>query len=205
MAQLPLYYKNSKPTGPSGSTGGKKWKENYLFLLILVAFIILVVGNLWFVPSVEQEEGYEKVYNEFNPTVITNSYVMPSEPTLLPSSQNEQNQTPQDTVETVKPSSYIAASNQEKSIPPESEDDPERGASERKEPNPKLGIPGESENGNGNAIIAEENATPKMPVKVDVGAETAVDEVNENRRQKVIQVWSLYLCPQPYPLIRFSS
>ena len=43
MAQLPLYYKNSKPTGPPPS---KKWKEYYLIGILFVAFIILIAGVL---------------------------------------------------------------------------------------------------------------------------------------------------------------
>ena len=63
MAQLPLYYKNSKPTGPRTST--KKWKEYYLLVITIVGFIILIAGVLWFVPGLEEDKSYIKAYDSF--------------------------------------------------------------------------------------------------------------------------------------------
>ncbi len=204
MAQLPLYYKNSKAVGPGLTSTGKRWKENYLFLLILVAFVILLVGNLWFVPPVEEEKGYERVYNEFNPTVITNSYVMPMEPTLKPSQVLSNPRGPDD-----RGSEKEQRNDQARpEVSEEEEEDPERRVQELKEGNPKLGIPGEIED-NGKGGIAEENAPdlvrdPSMPKEekgeeevepVESPAATAgleakveAEEINEKRRKKVIEV-----------------
>ena len=63
MAQLPLYYKNSKPTGPRTSI--KKWKEYYLLVITIVGFIILIAGVLWFVPGLEEDKSYNKAYDSF--------------------------------------------------------------------------------------------------------------------------------------------
>lgn len=61
MAQLPLYYKNGKAVAPPL----KRWKENYLFLLVFVAFVVLLTGNLWLVP--EPDESSTE-YSKFNPS-----------------------------------------------------------------------------------------------------------------------------------------
>ncbi len=63
MAQLPLYYKNSKPVGPKSVT--KRWKEYYLLVITIVGFIILIAGVLWFVPGMEEDKGYNKAYDSF--------------------------------------------------------------------------------------------------------------------------------------------
>lgn len=63
MAQLPLYYKNSKATGPKSTT--KRWKEYYLLVITIVGFIILIAGVLWFVPGMEEDKSYNRAYNSF--------------------------------------------------------------------------------------------------------------------------------------------
>ncbi len=63
MAQLPLYYKNSKPTGPKSTT--KRWKEYYLLVITIVGFIILIAGVLWFVPGMEEDKNFNKAYDLF--------------------------------------------------------------------------------------------------------------------------------------------
>ena len=80
MAQLPLYHRSPR-FGPPTS---RRWKENYLLLLILVAFVMLVAGTWWYIPSLESEDDeYEKVYNKFNPTVnLQGRNVAPPLPTL---------------------------------------------------------------------------------------------------------------------------
>ena len=63
MAQLPLYYKNSKPTGPTSTT--KRWKEYYLLVITIVGFVILIAGVLWFVPGIEEGRSYDRAYDSF--------------------------------------------------------------------------------------------------------------------------------------------
>ena len=82
---LPLYYKNSKPTGLSGSA--KSWKDKYLIVVVFVGFIILIAGTFWFLPPLEDKDGdYEEAYGRFtgNPASYITDPVIPSEPTLEP-------------------------------------------------------------------------------------------------------------------------
>lgn len=82
---LPLYYKNSKPTGLSGPA--KSWKDNYLLVVVFVGFIILIAGTFWFLPPLEDKDAdYEKTYGRFtgNPAAYITDPVIPSEPTLEP-------------------------------------------------------------------------------------------------------------------------
>lgn len=82
---LPLYYKNSKPTGLSGPA--KSWKDNYLLVVVLVGFLILIAGTFWFLPPLGDKDGdYEKTYGRFmgNPASYITDVVIPSEPTLEP-------------------------------------------------------------------------------------------------------------------------
>lgn len=85
MASLPLYYKNSKPVGlPSAS---KSWKDNYLLVVVLVGFLILIAGTFWFLPPLEDKDAdYERTYGRFtgNPASYITDPVIPSEPTLVP-------------------------------------------------------------------------------------------------------------------------
>ena len=85
MASLPLYYKNSKPVGlPSAS---KSWKDNYLLVVVLVGFLILIAGTFWFLPPLEDKDAdYERTYGRFtgNPASYITDPVIPSEPTLEP-------------------------------------------------------------------------------------------------------------------------
>ena len=83
---LPLYYKNSKPTGLS-SGPGKSWKDNYLLVVVLVAFVILIAGTFWFLPPLDDKDSdYEKTYGRFtgNAASYITDVVVPSEPTLVP-------------------------------------------------------------------------------------------------------------------------
>lgn len=87
---LPLYYKNSKPTGLSGPA--KSWKDNYLLVVVFVGFIILIAGTFWFLPPLEDKDAdYEKTYGRFtgNPSAYITDPVIPSEPTLEPPEATE--------------------------------------------------------------------------------------------------------------------
>lgn len=82
---LPLYYKNSKPTGLPGPT--KSWKDNYLLVVVFVGFMILIAGTFWYLPPLEDKDSdYEKTYGRFtgNPSSYITDVVIPSEPTLEP-------------------------------------------------------------------------------------------------------------------------
>ena len=85
MASLPLYYKNSKPVGLPVSA--KTWKDNYLLVIVLVGFMVLIAGTFWFLPPVEDKDtDYERTYGRFtgNPAAYITDAVVPSEPTLFP-------------------------------------------------------------------------------------------------------------------------
>ena len=87
---LPLYYKNSKPTGLSGPT--KSWKDNYLLVVVFVGFLILIAGTFWFLPPLEDKDAdYEKTYGRFtgNPASYMTDVGIPSEPTLEPPEATE--------------------------------------------------------------------------------------------------------------------
>ena len=63
MAQLPLFYKNGKAVGPGGSV--KRWKDVYLLVIILVAFMVILSGIVWFVPIPEEGVTYEETAARF--------------------------------------------------------------------------------------------------------------------------------------------
>ena len=90
---LPLYYRNSKPTGLPGPT--KSWKDNYLLVVVFVGFIILIAGTFWFLPPLEDKDAdYEKTYGRFtgNPSSYITDAVIPSEPTLEPPEATEKDE-----------------------------------------------------------------------------------------------------------------
>jgi mannosyl-oligosaccharide alpha-1,2-mannosidase len=90
---LPLYYRNSKPTGIPGPT--KTWKDNYLLLVVFVGFIVLIAGTFWFLPPLEEKDAdYEKTYGRFtgNPASYITDLVIPSEPTLVPPEASEKDE-----------------------------------------------------------------------------------------------------------------
>lgn len=80
---LPYYYKNSKLVGLDSRK--KTWKEYYLLVVIIVAFLMLIAGVLWFVPSVEEEDNYKQIYDQFTskPEQVGGMGVL-SESSLLP-------------------------------------------------------------------------------------------------------------------------
>lgn len=87
---LPLYYKNSKPTGLSAGPG-KSWKDNYLLVVVFVGFVILIAGTFWFLPPLDDKDSdYEKTYGRFTGNAAITDAVIPTEPTLVPSSDQEQ-------------------------------------------------------------------------------------------------------------------
>lgn len=63
QGQLPLYYKNSKLVGPSSTK--TKWSEYYLLVVTLFGFLMLFAGVLWFLPSIDADDGYTKAYGGF--------------------------------------------------------------------------------------------------------------------------------------------
>ena len=90
---LPLYYRNSKPTGLPGPT--KSWKDNYLLVVVFVGFIILIAGTFWFLPPLEDKDAdYEKTYGRFtgNPSSYITDPAIPSEPTLEPPEATEKDE-----------------------------------------------------------------------------------------------------------------
>ena len=69
---------------PSAS---KSWKDNYLLVVVLVGFLILIAGTFWFLPPLEDKDAdYERTYGRFtgNPASYITDPVIPSEPTLVP-------------------------------------------------------------------------------------------------------------------------
>lgn len=62
QGQLPLYYKNSKLVGAGSKT---KWSEYYLLVVTLFGFLMLFAGILWFLPSIDADDGYTKAYDGF--------------------------------------------------------------------------------------------------------------------------------------------
>ena len=66
QGQLPLYYKNSKPVGPTSAK--TKWSEYYLLVVTLFGFLMLFAGVLWFLPSIDGDDGYTKAYGGFTGT-----------------------------------------------------------------------------------------------------------------------------------------
>ena len=156
MAQLPLYYKNGKPVGPPS----KRWKENYLFLLVFVAFVVLLTGNLWFVPNVDESTTeYGRSYDKFNPSGVTTSInVAPSEPTLAPSQIEKDD----------KQLSYRVDRELQQTL-----EDPDARLKEglNEGLNPKLGIVGVIDNGNGHSDNEvdpgqQEGPNPKLGIPV---------------------------------------
>ena len=85
---LPLYYKNSRPTGLSAGPG-KSWKDNYLLLVVFMGFVVLIAGTFWFLPPLDDKDSdYEKTYGRFaGNAAITDAVVIPTEPTLVPSEE----------------------------------------------------------------------------------------------------------------------
>ena len=81
MAQLPLYYKNSKPTGPA-QYASKKWKEYYLIGIVFVAFVVLIAGILWFVPDTEVFQNFDRAYSSFSAGLDSTQPTLLSEPKL---------------------------------------------------------------------------------------------------------------------------
>jgi hypothetical protein len=84
--QLPLYYKNSKLVGPSSTKTKTKWSEYYLLVVTLFGFLMLFAGVLWFLPSVDESDGYTKAYDVFTGTESTgrSSSLAGTEPVMSP-------------------------------------------------------------------------------------------------------------------------
>ncbi len=64
--QLPLYYKNSKLVGATSAK--TKWSEYYLLVVTMFGFLMLFAGILWFLPSIDADDGYTKAYDGFTGT-----------------------------------------------------------------------------------------------------------------------------------------
>ena len=72
QGQLPLYYnKNSKLVGPTSTKSRTKWSEYYLLVVTLFGFLMLFAGILWFLPSIDEDDGYTKAYDGFTGTEST--------------------------------------------------------------------------------------------------------------------------------------
>ena len=174
MAQLPLYYKNSKRIGPPPI---KQWKEYYLMAILFVAFIILIPGVLWFLPDVEVNLSYNKVYDRFRGGIDTTRL---SEPLLthteVPSLETGNDRIVQNPPVFIKPPSANISSPASVKLPMVEEQKQKNSAASRKVGSEIWEEP----------LISDENAYSATP------ATTEVDEENERRRLKIIEVSGMF-------------
>jgi len=170
MAQLPLYYKNSKRIGPPPI---KQWKEYYLMAILFVAFIILIPGVLWFLPDVEVNLSYDKVYDRFRGGIDTTRL---SEPTLthteVPSLETGNDKIVQNPPVLITPPSANISSPANVKLPTVEEQKQKHLAASRK-------VSSEIWE---KTLISDEDANSATPTT------TEVDEENERRRLKIIEV-----------------
>jgi len=185
MAQLPLYYKNSKPTGPPPS---KKWKEYYLIGILFVAFIILIAGVLWFVPDVEVNLSYDRAYDSFTGGLDTTQPTLLSEPSLthtdVPSLEPGNVKVVKNPPVLIKPPSANASSPASVKLPTLEEQKQNNSAAIGK-------IRSEFREKEDEPLIFSQFGGSESP------ATTEVDEENERRRQKIIEMakhaWNGYV------------
>ena len=177
MAQLPLYYKNSKPTGPPPS---KKWKEYYLIGILFVAFIILIAGVLWFVPDVEVNLSYDRAYDSFTGGIDTTQPTLLSEPTLtpteVPSLEPGNGNILRKPPVLIKPPSANASSPASVKLPTEQKLNNSMAYTK---------VTSEIRNEEDEPLMFDEDVNSESQ---STPATTEVDEENERRRQKVIEV-----------------
>jgi len=170
MAQLPLYYKNLKRTG---SPPSKQWKEYYLMVILFVAFIILIPGVLWFLPDVEVNLSYDKVYDHFTGGIDTTRL---SEPTLthteVPSLESGNGKIVQSPPVLINSPSANISSPVNVKLPMVEEQKQNNSAASR-----KVGSEIREE-----PLISDEDANSATP------ATMVVNEENERRRLKIIEV-----------------
>ena len=197
MAQLPLYYKNGKPVGPPV----KRWKENYLFLLVFVAFVVLLAGNLWLVPE-SGESSTE--YSKFNPSGVLSSLTLePSLATLIEPPDDERNLDFR-TLNGVPPN----ASNPKLGIVVVEVDDSspksdgvEQGQQGSPNPTPDIGQHSDVVGGNGNTD------DPKSPDTHPTSTSSqpppaAAGPVPEQRRREIVEVSNVQRGRQCHPCVR---
>ena len=179
MAQLPLYYKNSKPTGPS-QYASKKWKEYYLIGILFVAFIVLIAGVLWFVPDTEVYQSFDRAYNSFTGGVDSTQPTLLSEPKLtvseVPSLKPGEDE--RDAPVLLKPPDING------SIPATLKQ-AEQNKSAAREKN-------DSKKGHEQMTVDQETKSEDSESLTTQGG-VKVDPENERRRLKIIEVW-MYLC-----------
>lgn len=179
MAQLPLYYKNSKPTGPA-QYASKKWKEYYLVGILFVAFVVLIAGVLWFVPDTEVYQSFDRAYSSFSAGLDSTQPTLLSEPKLevseVPSLKPEDDD--RDAPVLLKPPNLNASfhavlkqAEQNKSATREKNDS--------KKGHEQVTADQETESDD------SESPTTENTVKVD--------PENDRRRLKIIEVW-MHLC-----------
>ena len=203
MASLPLYYKNSKPVGLPVSA--KTWKDNYLLVIVLVGFMVLIAGTFWFLPPVEDKDSdYERTYGRFtgNPAAYITDAVAPSEPTLFPSVTSRRVEDRKEEVERGKVTEAVTQSKAQVTTQNDGKD-------EKKEEEEKVKLPVKLEDliraeekqrkakegvsFNKHSSPSSETSEGKMngENKVEGGKEegtAVVDPVNEGRRKKVVEV-----------------
>lgn len=174
MAQLPLYYKNSKPTGPA-QYASKKWKEYYLIGILFVAFVVLIAGILWFVPDTEVFQNFDRAYSSFSAGLDSTQPTLLSEPKLdvseVPSLKPGEDD--RDAPVLLKPPNLNASfqAEQNKSATREKNDS--------KKDHEQVTADQETE--------SDDSESPTKQNTVNV------DPENERRRLKIIEVW-MHLC-----------
>ena len=203
---LPLYYKNSKPTGLPGPA--KSWKDNYLLVVVLVAFLILIAGTFWFLPPLgDKDADYERTYGRFtgNPASYITDVVIPSEPTLVPPEATGNRETAggqgekeldgnggrggepgiKEVIDPIQVGDVEKGDRQVKEFDkhPPSTEHSETTTSEPPS-SPESSRPPEQEGGvgeGGNVVAAEEGGE-------EMAADPVLDPVAEERRKKVVEV-----------------
>lgn len=179
MAQLPLYYKNSKPTGPS-QYASKKWKEYYLIGILFVAFIVLIAGVLWFVPDTEVYQSFDRAYNSFTGGVDSTQPTLLSEPKLtvseVPSLKPGEDE--RDAPVLLKPPNING------SIPATLKQAEQNKSAAREKNDSKKGH---------EQMTADQETKSEDSESLTTQGAMKVDPENERRRLKIIEVW-MYLC-----------
>ena len=182
QGQLPLYYKNSKLVGP-GSTR-TKWSEYYLLVVTLFGFLMLFAGVLWFLPSIDGDDGYGKAYGGFTGTEPTRTGATGTESVVPPLSSS---------LKAIVPTFHSNLSSNRTVSQAAAAPVPDQ-----------VQVPGpveeELSRPKSNSVEEHVEATGSRPAeehesnKSDSPAETRAREQNNMRRDKVVQVcWVLTL------------
>ena len=141
--------------------------------ILFVAFIILIPGVLWFLPDVEVNLSYNKVYDRFRGGIDTTRL---SEPLLtyteVPSLETGNDKIVQNPPVLIKPPSANISSPASVKLPTVKEQKQKNLAASRK-------VSSEIRE---ESLISDEDANSATPTP------TEVDEENERRRLKIIEV-----------------